>query len=810
MKISVNWLKQYLDIPVGIDRLSEILTDIGLEVEGVSSFESIPGGLNGLVVGHVLSTEKHPDADKLKVTQVDVGADEHLSIVCGAPNVDAGQKVIIATVGTTIYPLTGEPFKIKKAKIRGQESFGMICAEDEIGLGEGHDGIMVLPDDVAIGSLAKDHFNVHTDTVIEIGLTPNRSDAISHLGVARDLKAYFNSMEDGNLTVKVPSIDDFNEGAAKNLKVKIEDLAACPRYTGLLLSNVTVGESPEWLKQALDSIGLRPINNIVDITNFVMHETGQPLHAFDAEKISSKEVRIKMLAEGTPFITLDEIERKLKATDLMICNADEPMCIAGVFGGINSGVHAETKSIFLESAFFNATTIRKTAAAHHLKTDASYRFERGADVNMTPYAIKRAALLMQELASATIASSISDVYPNKIENKTIEVSIQRIQSLIGLAIPTDKIKEILTQLEYTVADSSTGNLKIEIPAYRADVLREADIVEEVLRIYGFNNIPIDTKLKSSIVIQDKPDKNGIRNHIANQLAGAGLQEILNNSLANQVKVTEIFGIPEEQQVNMLMSENAGLSTMRPNLLISGLESIAHNLNRSNKDLKFFELGSSYLKTANGFEEEETISILLTGKRDQETWLANAKKKSDFFYLKSLINNCLLRVGIKKYQVDDQSIDSLAYGLSYNLGKFKIANMGAVKPSILKAFGIKQAVFYAELHMKTIFQQLKNAKLVYHEIPKFPSMRRDLSLVIDKSISYKAIEKIAKKNGKQILTEVEVFDVYQDEKLGADKKAYAIAYVFRSPDKTLTDEEVDAVMNPLMGKYESELKAVIRR
>lgn len=811
MTISYNWLKDYIDIPETPDELGQLLTSTGLEVEHVNAFETVKGGLKGLVIGEVLTCTKHPNADKLSLTTVDVGAEKPLSIVCGAANVAAGQKVVVATVGTTVYPTKGEPFLIKSAKIRGEQSEGMICAEDEIGLGESHAGILVLNTTAKNGTPASEYFKIESDYTLEIGLTPNRVDAASHIGVARDIKA------SKGRTLNKPSVDQFKkDDSALTIQVTVENTSACPRYSGVTLTNVTVGESPAWLKNRLIAIGLTPINNIVDITNYVLHETGQPLHAFDADQITGKKVVVKTLPAGTKFTTLDNKERELTANDLMICSGGDGvsaneagMCIAGVFGGTKSGITGQTKNVFLESAYFSADYIRKTSMHHGLKTDASFRFERGTDPNGTIYALKRAALLMQQLAGAKISSDITDIYPAKVENKTILVRDKNINRLIGKVIPREKVFAILEALDIQITDKKDDSYTVSVPPYRVDVTQEADISEEILRIYGLNNIEL-SEFAGSDFIAEFPEKdiNKFRNTISEMLVANGFYEIWTNSLTNaayQQKHNLRF-VGEPVEILNKLSEEQGI--LRQTMLFTGLEVCAHNINRRQKDLKLFEFGKIYFKANGKYIEEERLALYVTGNIETENW-QNKTRATTYYDLAQHVTQVIQKSGIgnvKQEVVKDQLFE---YALQLSAGNKIIGTVGKVKPALLKDLGIKQEIFYAEL-LTTLLFTSANPMLVAQEIPKFPEVRRDLSLVLDKGVSFDEIRKMVLNTEKRLIRDIIAFDVYEGDNLPAGKKAYALGFTLLDEAKTLTDEEIDKTMTRLMNAFEQTLGAVIRK
>ncbi len=814
MKLSLNWLKEYVDIKLSPQKVAEVLTDIGLEVEGEEEIESIPGGLAGLFVGKVKECIKHPNADKLSLTKVAIGNGEDLQIVCGAPNVATGQKVIVATVGTTLYPINGEPFKIKKGKIRGETSEGMICAEDEIGIGADHQGIIVLPDEVEVGALARDYFQVETDYVYEIGLTPNRSDATNHLGAARDLAAALKINYEHSGRVKMPMIDNFKiDNNDLPIHVVVENPAACPRYSGISLKGVTIKESPDWLKKRLIAIGVRPISNVVDITNFVLHELGQPLHAFDADQIRGEKIIVKNLPEGAKFTTLDENERTLTAQDLMICDGDSNgMCIAGVFGGIKSGVTDTTKNIFLESAHFNAKTTRRTSFYHDLRTDAAKVFEKGNDPNITVYALKRAAQLIKELAGGEIASEIVDVYPNKIEPTQIKVAYQNVARLIGVVIPTHEISAILNAMEMEVVEENPDSFIVAVPTNKADVTREADVIEEILRIYGFNKVPIPQQVKNAVVVSQKPEPQELRNILGDYLSANGFNEIMAVSLTQSRYFEELLPIEKSQLVYVNNTSNITLDVMRPSMLFSGLEVILHNQNRRNADLKLFESGRTYKALLDGgYKEKQHLSLFLVGEKTKESWLNKEKAVANFYTLKAYVNNLLNRIGLSDFQEDVLKNEIFSVGFRYFRGQKSLAEFGKVQQKILKAVGIKNEVFYADINFDTLLKAARKHKIGVEELNKFPSVRRDLALVIDNSVTFSDIVKHTRKTIKQNLKDINLFDVYINEKqLGTNKKSYAISFIFEDKTKTLKDKEVDKKIKKLIQVFEQNLDAAIRR
>lgn len=804
MKISYNWLSQYIDINKTPEELSEILTDTGLEVEGLEKFEAIKGGLEGLVIGKVLSCEKHPNADKLSVTTVDIGTDIVSPIVCGAPNVAEGQTVVVATVGTTLYPSDGDSFKIKKAKIRGEISEGMICAEDEIGLGVGHDGIIVIETELKPGTPAIKYFNIETDYVFEIGLTPNRSDAISHLGTARDIRAVTER------DINWPSVDSYKkDNDALPIEVSVENYEACPRYSGVTIDNIKIEESPDWLKNRLLSIGLSPINNVVDVTNYVMHETGQPLHAFDYQKIKGQKVVVKTLAANTPFTSLDEKERKLKADDLMICDAESPMCIGGVFGGITSGVSNSTTSIFLESAYFDAAYIRKSAMMHQLKTDASFRFERGTDPNNTVYALKRAALLLKELAGASIASEIIDLYPTPINEIEVKVSYRNITRLIGQEISKDRIHSILTLLDIIPENINNDGFNAKVPTYRVDVTREADIIEEILRIYGFNNIKLPETAGSSFLANSQSkDFDKIQQKISSFLVDNGYFEMMTNSLTKPEYAELSDSIDANNHVEILNKLSEDLGVMRQSLLFSGLEVIARNINYKQSDLKLFEFGKQYARINEEYQEEKRLALFITGHEKEDQW--NGKKEvANFHQLKGISEGILAKMNLKTSEISKEVSDIFSYGLSYKLGQEIALEIGSINSIILKSLGIKQEVLYASFNWDLLLRKT-NDNIMVKRVSKYPEVRRDLSLVINKSVSYQDILELTNKTERNLIKSVDVFDLYEGERIEDSKKAYSLKFILQDDKKTLTDKVIDKTMKRLMATFEKELGAIIRQ
>ena len=806
MKISYNWIKQFIKIDWQSEETAALLTDLGLEVEVVEKYQSVKGGLEGIVVGHVLTCAPHPDADRLKVTTVDLGDGTPVQIVCGASNVAAGQKVPVATIGTVLYDKEGEAFTIKKGKIRGQESHGMICAEDEIGLGNSHDGIMVLDPSLQPGTPAATVFKIENDEVFEIGLTPNRADAMSHLGTARDLRA--GMLQSGaNVELITPSVSNFRvDKRTLKIDINVKESKLVPRYCGVTISGITVKPSPAWLQNRLKAIGLNPKNNIVDVTNYVLHELGQPLHAFDAAKISGK-VIVKTVPSGTKFTTLDDVERSLHEEDIMICDEKGPLCIAGVFGGKESGVSESTNAIFLESAYFNPVSIRKTAKRHQLNTDASFRFERGIDPSITEYALKRAALLIQEVAGGEITSDIIDVYPKKVEDFSVLLNFNKVTKIIGQEISKDIIKKILVSLDIKVNSVSDSGLGLTIPAYRVDVQREIDVIEEILRVYGYNNIKFSNKVNATVANSPRTEDYKIQNVVATQLNSQGFHEMMANSLttANYVQLSEI--LKEEHNVTMLNPLSSDLATMRQSLLFSGLEAISYNINRKNTDLKLFEFGKTYHNYPSGYEEKKHLTLFLTGNRNQETW-TTSQKPTDFFLFKGYVNAILGRLGIQKTQNEPLTSDVFSEGIAVSLGKDTIVEIGVVKKSILKHFAIKQEVFYADFNWAAILKLISN-KIKFTEIPKYPEVRRDLALLIDQTVSYESIYTIAKQTEKSLLKNIDLFDVYEGQNLPEGKKSYALSFSIQDSSKTLTDEQIDKIMNKLQKNFETELGAVLR-
>ncbi|MFZ9029953.1 MAG: phenylalanine--tRNA ligase subunit beta [Robiginitalea sp.] len=808
MNISYNWLKQFIDIDWEATKTADLLTDLGLEVEGVTQFESVPGGLQGVVVGEVLQCEKHPNADKLKLCMVDIGTGKPVSIVCGAPNVAKGQKVPVATVGTTLYGADGTPWKIKKGKIRGEQSHGMICAEDEIGLGDSHEGIMILQTEVPNGTPCSEVFEIEKDEVFEIGLTPNRADAMSHFGVARDLRAGLKQLKI-NTELRTPSVSSFNiDNRSLRIDVSVENNELAPRYCGITLTNLIVQPSPDWLKNRLRAIGQNPINNVVDATNYVLHELGQPLHAFDADRIFGKKVVVKTVEAGTRFMTLDGEERILHGEDLMICDGEQPMCIAGIFGGINTGVTEDTKSIFLESAYFDPVSIRKTAKRHGLSTDASFRFERGVDIQNVEYALVRAAILIRELAGGNISSDIIDLYPNKKENHNVFLTFEKINGLIGHEIPRDAIKSILASLDIQVKSVTESGLGLVIPFYRVDVQREVDVIEEILRVYGYNNIPDKEKLTASIVPPPSLEPHILETAIGRQLSHNGFYEILTNSLTNPEYLAYLRKDAGEG-VTLLNPLSSELSGMRMDMLFGGLEAVAHNLNRRQSDLKLYEFGKVYGKNGKSHtEEEERLSLLLSGRSHGDHWIGKSDPPG-FFYLKGMVFQLLERVGFDTWEEAPLSDPRFSEALQLTAGGRPIADFGLVHPDILKGFDIRQPVLYADLRWTELLRSAGGRKFTYREIPKFPEVKRDFALLLDQEVSYRQIHDLAFNTEKKLLRGIQLFDVYTGDKLQSGKKSYAVSFTLLDEDKTLTDKQIDSAMKRLQTRFENELGAELR-
>ena len=801
MQISHNWLSEFIQLDEPVDEIAEVLTQVGLEVENVETVEKVKGGLRGLVIGKVIECQQHPNADRLKMTLVDVGEETHLNIVCGAPNVAEDQKVIVAPVGTIIHPIKGDSFTIKRAKIRGEVSEGMICAEDEIGLGESHDGIMVLNTDLPVGSPASELFDVKGDTVYEIGLTPNRGDAASHFGTARDLKAYYQRK------LNFPQANSFVPRPDRPIQVEVQNVEACPRYSGVTIRGTQVKPSPAWLQDRLHSIGLTPINNLVDITNYVCHGLGQPLHAFDAAQIKGDKVIVRTTASGTKFKTLDEKERTLHDQDLMICDSEKGMCIAGVFGGIHSGVNDKTTDIFLESAYFSADWIRATAQRHGLSTDASFRYERGTDPEMTIIALKYATSLILEIAGGYVASDFIDLYPTPIVPKRVKTSYHTFDRLIGKALPRKEINRILTSLDIEILKQDEKYLEVEVPTYRSEVTRPADLVEEVLRIHGINNVDIDESFSTDFLAEFKEEEPyKVQENLSKFLAGKGYLEILTNSLTNDDyhQKLKLEGDP----VEILNRSSEDLGIMKTSPLYTSLEVLRHNINRRQTNLRFFEFPRTYLRSTEGLVEKEWVTWLMTGGRE-ETW-QGSKGAWSIHELIGDVSDSLTFLNIQAVQKKTLDADRIfSYGIQLSIRGREIGKIGVVNPNVLSVFSIEQPVFFGQLSW-TMIMDLVGQKIVFEDIPKFPEVRRDLSLVLDKGISYEEIEAIAFKSDKKLLNRVNVFSVYEGDRIGDDKKSYAISFYLQDKSKTLDDREIDKVMDRLIKEFEEKLGAIIRR
>lgn len=808
MKISYNWLKQFLEIDLEAVKTAEILTNLGLEVGGIDTYESVKGGLEGVVVGHVLSCEKHPNADRLKLTTVDIGLDEPIQIVCGAPNVAKDQKVPVATIGTTLYDDKGEPWKIKKGKIRGETSQGMICAEDELGLGNDHDGIMVLDSTLVPGTPCFEVFELEKDEIFEIDLTPNRADAMSHYGVARDLLA---GLEQNKIHKKLitPSVESFHvDIRSRELQVKIENSKLAPRYCGITISNLTVQPSPDWLKNRLKSIGIAPKNNVVDVTNYVLHELGQPLHVFDTNRIHGKQIVVKTVGKGTKFMTLDGENHVLHEDDLMICDAEKPMCIAGIFGGINTGVTEETKAIFLESAYFDPVSIRKTAKRHGLNTDASFRFERGVDIENVEYALKRAALLIKEIAGGDITSDIVDHYPKRVEEHQVFLTFDKINRLIGEEIPRDTIKTILASLQIKVKSVTESGLGLSIPSFRVDVQREVDVIEEILRVYGYNNIKSQQKLNASISLTSKFEDHKLEEIIGNQLAAQGFYEIMTNSLTS-IKNNDFYdNICEGKSVKIVNPLSGDQAVMRRSMLFTGLEAVSYNINRKKQNLKFFEFGKTYSQEDKGQKEQKHLSLYLTGKRDENSW-AQPVRKNNFFSLKTVVQNVLVRFGITDASSEPIEKGLFSEGLSLISNKKELVSFGIVAPSILKNFDIKQELLFADFNWENIALLASKNEIIFKAIPKYPEVKRDFSLLLDDDVTFKKVYELGFRTEKKVLKNINLFDVYTGSKLPKGKKSYAVNFTLQDEKSTLTDKQIDKIMGKIQACYQRELGAELR-
>lgn len=832
MKLSLNWLKRYVATTLSVQDIADLLTNIGLEVEGHERYESLKGGLDGLVVGHLVECNPHPNANRLSLTKVNAGNKEvPLHIVCGAPNVAKGQKVVVATVGATLYPLNGNPFEIKKSKIRGEVSEGMLCGEPEISLGKDDSGIIVLDADAPIGMPLRDYLNriggygpdkikVEVDTVYEIGLTPNRSDATSHLGVAFDLAAALQIHYEGQGLFTTPAVGELTQRAnTLNIELEIEDDQACPRYSGLCMENVKVGESPQWIRHKLEAIGLTPVNNVVDITNYVLHEFGQPLHAFDYDKIKGKKIIVGMVPEGTSFQTLDGVERNLSAEDLMICNAHkEGMCIAGVLGGMDSAITKETSRLFLESAHFHPATIRRTSKRHNLRTDAATRFEKGTDPNMTRLALERAAQLIEKYAGGVMASGILDFYPNPVERVQVTLSYARINRLTGVDMEATAIKKILTALHMNILTETAEEIKVDIPTNKTDVRREVDVIEEILRIYGYNRIETPDTVNSVLSFAPKPNPIKVKNLIADLLTSNGFFEMMATSMSRSSYYEKLLPQHPDRWVYVKNTSNQHLDMMRAHMVFSGLEVILHNQNYKTTNIRLYEFGKTYWKKEGDFAEQSHLSVYLTGQKGVEHWQRTTKKEVDFYDLKAIVNLVLKRLGLYSphphflnAQVIAEDNPVWIYGLDYHFQKLSLVRFGRLQNRLAQGMGIKQTVYYAEFNWENVTAAVKRTKLKCSPVPKYPSMRRDLALVLDKKVAFATVLKIALKQGKNLLKETNLFDVYEHaEHLGKDKKSYALSFIFQDENKTLKDKEVDKIMNKMMKAYEKQLDALIRK
>ena len=820
MNISYNWLKRYIDTDLPAEKVAEVLTDIGLEVEGLEKIETVKGGLQGVVVGEVVTCTDHPDSDHLHLTTVDVGAAEPLQIVCGAPNCRAGLKVLCATVGAVLYPDGGdEEFKIKRSKIRGVESLGMLCAEDELGIGASHDGIMELPADAPVGMTAKEYLHIEDDYLIEIGLTPNRVDAASHIGVARDLAAYLKSRGE-HVAVKMPDVSAFApDNHDLNVKIRVENTEAAPRYAGVTVTGCKIGPSPDWMQNCLRAAGINPKNNLVDITNFVLFELGQPLHAFDAAKIEGREVVVRTCAEGTPFVTLDGVERKLTDRDLMICSAERPMCIAGVFGGLDSGISDTTTDVFIESAYFNPVWVRKTAKRFGLNTDASFRFERGIDPNMQVYAAKRAALLMKELAGGTISSDITDVYPTPIEDFVFDLSLARVNALIGKEIPEETVRTIIAALEVKVLAEKDGVLTVAVPPYRVDVQREADLIEDILRIYGYNNVEIPRQVRSTLSYAPKPDRNRLMNLAADFLTANGFTEIMSNSLTKASYYEGLTSCPADRCVRILNPLSADLSVMRQTLLFNMLEAVALNANRRNGDLCLYEFGNCYFYDESkrseenrlaAYSEEYRLAVAVTGVSTPQSWNAKPEKAS-FFTLRAVAEKLLRRFGIDIYALKTEPLESdlFSEGLSLSLNGKELLQIGSVAAKIRRTTDVKQEVYYLEMNFEALAKSTKKLKIAAEELSKFPEVKRDLALLVDKQVTFAALRDAAFAAERKLLKSVSLFDVYEGDKLPEGKKSYALSFILEDKTRTLDDKTIERVMSNLTRQFEQRCGAQVR-
>ncbi len=808
MTISFNWLKQFINLPWDAEKTGELLTDLGLEVEGIEDFCSVKGGLEGIVVGHVLECVQHTNADRLKVTKVDIGAAEPLQIVCGAPNVAVGQKVPVATIGTTLYDAEGSPWKIKKGKIRGEVSEGMICAEDELGLGKSHDGIMVLDANLVPGTLLAKVLEIENDKVFEIGLTPNRSDAMSHWGVARDLKAGL--LHKGiSAKLNTPSTSSFRvDNRTQKIDINVEDNTLAPRYCGVSINNIKVGPSPAWLQNRLKSIGLTPLNNVVDVTNYVLHELGQPLHAFDSAKIAGNVINVKTLPAGTKFTTLDGIERELHEEDLMICDAENPLCIAGVLGGLNSGVTDTTTSIFLESAYFNPVSVRKTAKRHTISTDASFRFERGIDPNIADYVLRHAAILIVQIAGGEITSDLVDIYPKKIEDHQVFLNFEKANKLIGEEIDKETIKEILTSLEMKVNNMTETGIGMTIPAYRNDVTRDVDVIEDILRVYGYNNIKFTQKLNASISTILAGEDYAVQNKIATQLTALGFNEMLNNSLTTPKYATLSQNIKENYNVSIMNPLSQDLSVMRQSMLFSGLEAIAYNSNRRNSDLKFFEFGKTYHNYPGNRTEVKHLSLFITGLKAEGNW-ALPDTKSNFFFGKGAVAALMNRLGLTDYTETTTDNDIFSEAIAFKRNKETIVELGIVKKKITSELAVDAEVFYADFNWDAVLKQISTSNFKLKPIAKFQAAQRDFALLLDNDVKFGDLQQAAFQTEKKLLKAVTLFDVYKGKNLPDNKKSYALSFTIQDEEKTLTDKQIDKIMSKLQHKFENEFGAVLR-
>ena len=815
MNISLNWLKEYLKTDLSVEEICAILTSIGLEVGGYEKYESIRGGLKGLVIGEVKTCEPHPDSDHLHMTTVDLGDGRLTPIVCGAPNVAAGQKVVVATIGTVLYDGDKE-FTIKKSKIRGKESEGMICAEDEIGIGHDHNGIIVLPNDVKVGTPAADYYHITEDYTIEVDITPNRVDGASHIGVARDLAAYLSQKQEIRYTL--PPVDGFKvDSNTAGLTIEVQRPEACIRYAGICIEGVKVQESPEWLQTRLKAIGHNPINNVVDVTNFILFELGQPLHAFNKDKIKGNKVIVRSFPTGTKFTTLDGVERSLDENDLMICNTEEPMCIAGVFGGLDSGITEETTNVFLESACFDPVFVRKTARRHGLSTDASFRYERGTDPNIVIYALKRAAMLIQEVGGGRITSDIIDIYPKPVEDFEVKLQYAHVDRLIGKALPHETIKKILTALEIKIVEENEESLLLHVPPYRVDVKREADVIEDILRIYGFNNIEVPASVRSTLSYVEKPDDFRMKNLVSDLLTANGFHEIMNNSLTKAAYYEQMDAYQAEESVKLLNPLSSDLNVLRQSLLFGGLESIARNVNHKRPDLRLYEFGKAYSfhqkeveNHLKQYHEEDRLALFITGEKSPASW-NNKAARSDFFTLKGYVEMILARLGIQAeyLNVEETDTDICREGLTYTRNGKHLVSFGIVSRKALKLAEVEQEVYYAEFSWENLLRAVKEQKITFRPLPKFPAVKRDLALLLDKKTTFKEVRDIAMRTEKGLLKSVTLFDVYEGEKLGEGKKSYAVSFLLQNEEGTLTDKQIDKIMNKLMGAYKHLLNAEIR-